>query len=191
MENIEHKPFLIYDQFILDFYGYTELAYNISNDLKTLSVISNDLVTRRTDIATFPIIKEYSTDKNTLEDFLIELFSGRYNFYGEPSYVSSDMFSEEEFEVMLQKGMAIITEKEEAAIKQYLRSEIISYCTIADLSPFPAGNSPSNWKANCPSGGQHHISISAEKNQWGCGYCHRKGNINDLKVWISEKSNLK
>ena len=191
MNDFEYQPFLIYDQFILDMYGLTELAYCISNDLKTLSVSSNDLVKHRTDVSTFPIIKAYSTDKCTLEDFLIELFSGRYNFYGEPCYVSSDIFSEEEFEVMLQKGMAIISENEEAAMKEYLQSEIISYCTNAALSPFPEGNSPSNWKANCPSDGQHHISISALSNQWGCGYCGREGDINDLKLWISEKSNLK
>jgi hypothetical protein len=34
--------------------------------------------------------------------------------------------------------------------------------------------------------GFHHLMVSAKANQWGCGYCCKKGNVTDLKNWIKQ-----
>jgi hypothetical protein len=40
------------------------------------------------------------------------------------------------------------------------------------------------------SGGQHHLMISTEFNEWGCGYCKKKGDINSLREWYESKNNV-
>jgi hypothetical protein len=64
---------------------------------------------------------------------------------------------------------------------------IILYCTEHNLYPEPEDHSPDIWKANCPSGRQHHIMISTSSNEWGCGYCKKKGKLEELKLWVENR----
>jgi hypothetical protein len=54
------------------------------------------------------------------------------------------------------------------------------------LHPKPTGFNEDSWTANCPSGGNHFIMVTTLKDEWGCGYCRKKGRILDLKKWVKE-----
>lgn len=71
-----------------------------------------------------------------------------------------------------------------AAEKQRWReAPIIKMAKELGLDPRPAGHNDSAWMANCPQGGNHWIMISPEHNEFGCGYCRRKGGPQELRAF--------
>src|SRR5665213_1936292 len=58
---------------------------------------------------------------------------------------------------------------------------IIEAARELNLCPRPAGHHEDAWMANCPSGRQHWIMISASANEFGCGYCVRSGGPTELR----------
>ncbi len=58
------------------------------------------------------------------------------------------------------------------------------------MNPRPNGSRPNIWEANCLSGGEHQLMISTEFNEWGCGYCKKKGDINSMCGWHESKMNV-
>ena len=64
---------------------------------------------------------------------------------------------------------------------------------VNGLSPKVHDSKKGLYLSRCVNSGNHHlfISISPEKEEWGCGYCKRKGGIEELKQWISEKKQTK
>jgi hypothetical protein len=57
---------------------------------------------------------------------------------------------------------------------------IIKMARELNLNPKPAGHSNTAWIADCPRR-SHWIMISASLNEFGCGYCRRKGGPKELK----------
>ena len=55
------------------------------------------------------------------------------------------------------------------------------------LNPRPAGHNPESWWANCPSGGNHSIMITTSANQFGCGYCRKKGGPDELRQFCQDR----
>jgi hypothetical protein len=53
------------------------------------------------------------------------------------------------------------------------------------LSPQPAGHDPMAWTATCPTGRNHRLMISAEANEFGCGYCRVKGGPDGLRRFVA------
>lgn len=184
---IEYKHFLTYDQDCFDGfeYGLTDLFYKIRGS--TLFIKKVDHSNNTETELEFPVETKTIGFKVVLEAFLINLMSFRYNFVGTPEYKYSEVFSKESFDTMLEKGIALMGEKEKLAKVLNANNEIIKYCESIGLYPEPEEGSSTNWRAQCPSGGQHHIRISTESNEWGCGYCGKKGDINSLKDWYQSK----
>lgn len=60
---------------------------------------------------------------------------------------------------------------------------IIKMARELGLDPRPAGHDDSAWMASCPQSRNHWIMISPERNQFGCGYCRRKGGPQDLRAF--------
>ena len=58
---------------------------------------------------------------------------------------------------------------------------IVMTARALHLNPHPEGPDANGWHANCPSGRGHSIMISASSDQFGCGYCHRKGGPDELR----------
>lgn len=81
-------------------------------------------------------------------------------------------------------------EKYALAVKLNADNEIIKYCNSIGLNPKPNGSRPNIWEANCLSGGEHQLMISTEFNEWGCGYCKKKGDFNSLREWYECKKNV-
>ena len=118
-----------------------------------------------------------------LKDFLITILSDLNNFVGIPEYVQSEIFPKAAFDEMFKQAIVLKNKKYDLAKELNTENELIKYCKSIGLNPEPEGSIPTNWVANCLSGGQHHIMISTISNQWGCGYCKRKGDINSLREW--------
>ena len=116
--------------------------------------------------------------------------SYRWNFEGIPIYENSELISEESFDKMLKEGIELMDKRDELAKLLHADNELIKYCKSIQLNPEPEGNSTTNWQANCPSGGHHHIMISTKSNEWGCGYCGRKGDLYSLKEWHESQNNI-
>ena len=85
-------------------------------------------------------------------------------------------------------------EKELDENKQKAReaeTEIIKVARELGLSPEPTGEGPSYWFARCPGKihgktGNHVFFINAATNSFGCGWCHRKGGVEELRAFVME-----
>lgn len=74
-----------------------------------------------------------------------------------------------------------------AAEKQRRReAPIIKVASELSLDPRPAGHNDSAWMANCPQSSSHWIMISADHNEFGCGYCRRKGGPQELRAFYDD-----
>jgi hypothetical protein len=61
-------------------------------------------------------------------------------------------------------------------------ASIIKMARVLGLDPRPAGHNDSEWLATCPRG-SHWIMISPGHNEFGCGYCRRKGGPQELRAF--------
>lgn len=103
-----------------------------------------------------------------------------YNGY--PTFENSAVFTKQEFDAIinsLKNSKRAISEK---ALEH--STPFITFLKDNNLNPFPSGDFYTNWKARCPSGRSHFITISTEKDEWGCGYCRRKGKQGELEKWL-------
>jgi hypothetical protein len=66
---------------------------------------------------------------------------------------------------------------------------IITMARELKLNPKPAGHNKSAWIAACPRG-SHWIMISPQLNEFGCGYCCRKGGPKELKEFCGSAERL-
>jgi len=69
-------------------------------------------------------------------------------------------------------------------------SQIIMTARKLHLNPTPCGDHPDHWKARCP-GTNHPIFISPEREEWGCGWCRRKGGPQELREFQAERTRKK
>jgi hypothetical protein len=183
----EYKHFLCYDQRSFEGieYGFTDLFFDFNQT--TMFIKEVDHRNKEEKELQFPLKSEAANIIAELKNFLITIMSDRYNFVGTPVFVQSRIFSEATFDEMLKQGIILMDEKYDLAIKLNSENELIKYCKSIGLNPEPEGSSPTNWEANCLSGGQHRLMISTKSNEWGCGYCKRKGDINSLREWYESK----
>ena len=54
----------------------------------------------------------------------------------------------------------------------------------------PSGRSPTLWLADCPGRG-HRLHVSTASDQFGCGYCRRKGGPAELEALVAERGKEK
>jgi hypothetical protein len=58
---------------------------------------------------------------------------------------------------------------------------ILKLARKLNLNPRPAGHNTTDWIADCPRR-KHSIMVSPSRDQFGCGYCRRKGGPIQLRV---------
>lgn len=188
-----YNYFLTYDQLCSDNflaidgieYGFTHLLYYISES--TLFIKKIDPVVNSENEFEFTLKDKNLNYKTILDEFLVDYLANNENFSGTPLFIKSDVLNKETFEIIYEKALEIKRERKQYAILSNLENELIKYCKSIHLNPQPEGNSPNNWRANCPSGGNHSIMIYTKTNLWGCGYCRKKGDLNSLKARHQEK----
>ena len=158
----------------------TELWYRFEGDKLLFKFTREGRESRgEADRNTFP-----GGTKECLSGFLLELLSDPTWFHGEPFYISSGIFTLEDFNSLQARADAIIDENISKALQS--PGELIDICRRYDLNPCPAGNTGHSWYATCPSGRGHSMHVSTQSEQWGCGYCRRKGGKEELDQWITE-----
>ena len=182
-----YKVLFYYDQ-ICEFdipYGISIMLYKRSVDklhiAKVLDRCDNPIE------STYSIKNQSLSDQALLEEFVTFLFSHPTLFAGRPEYVRSDHFTAVEFEALLEKGLALYDERIAAAREQYKHHEAYLFAVKHQLNPVPSSYAPYYWFFNCISGGSHRLDVSFETNTWGCGYCKKKGNLQELYDWYYAK----
>ena len=68
------------------------------------------------------------------------------------------------------------------AAQRVEKAPIITLASELGLNPRPAGHNSSAWMAACPRR-SHWIMLSPSRNEFGCGYCRRKGGPAELKAF--------
>lgn len=76
-------------------------------------------------------------------------------------------------------------EQAEEAQRRY-EAPIIKMAKELGLNPRPAGHNHNAWMANCPRT-NHWLMISAGQNEFGCGYCRRKGGPAELRAFYETR----
>src|SRR5260370_41286035 len=66
---------------------------------------------------------------------------------------------------------------------------IIKLASELGLNPRPAGHNDSAWMADCPRR-SHTIMLSPSLNEFGCGYCRRKGRPAQLRAFVEYRKTL-
>lgn len=79
-----------------------------------------------------------------------------------------------------------IIERINAKTTTTFNSRFIDFLKEKNLNPQPHDEEKGQWIAKCPSGAKHPIMISAYFDEFGCGWCKRKGGKQELKEWIHE-----
>lgn len=65
-------------------------------------------------------------------------------------------------------------------------TEIVALARDLGLSPGPTGTDPGYWNARCP-GKRHPLLMKADVNEFFCGYCGRKGGMEELEAFVKER----
>ncbi len=73
--------------------------------------------------------------------------------------------------------------QEEARQRQ---SPIVRRAKWLGLNPEPTGVDPRHWSARCPLT-SHRLYLNTETNEFGCGYCRRRGGSNELNAFARER----
>lgn len=125
---------------------------------------------------------KYDNLKKNIIHILEQNIEANSPYTGYPKFVNSTIFTEKEFNTLIKsiqnRKLAIINEAKSKS------TNLINFLKFQGLNPKPTGNNPNSWVSKCPSGGNHNIMISTINDEWGCGYCNRKGNKIDLEAWI-------
>ena len=123
--------------------------------------------------------------KVNLKEILIKYMKAS-RFYGGCLYfMESTLFTECEF-TSFNKDI----KNELKALKDQagnLKTAFIDYLEKTNFNPKPTGNTKYSWTIGCPNAeGKHFLMISTLNDEWGCGYCKRKGDLEDFKNWLRE-----
>lgn len=65
-------------------------------------------------------------------------------------------------------------------------SRFIEFLRDSNLHPAPYDEEKGQWTAKCVSGYSHRMMIDAYSDEFGCGWCRRKGGQQELQEWIDE-----
>lgn len=149
--------------------NYIQLGYSLGDDEKSL-------------------IAQYKLRNKNLKENIIFVVKNNIEahspFIGYPRFQNSSVFTKQEFEEII----ATIKNEKFAISKNSLENitPLITFLKENNLNPIPSGDTPTNWKAQCPSGRGHFIMVSTKNDEWGCGYCCKKGKQAELESWLQE-----
>lgn len=123
--------------------------------------------------------------KENLQFAIENMFEANLCFNGYPEFYESDIFTKEEFDLEI---IGKIKNQKEIIEKQTLEknSLIITFLEKQGLEPKPSGTNIGSWLATCPNSTKHFIQVVVPSEEWGCGFCHKKGKLQELKNWIQE-----
>ena len=115
---------------------------------------------------------------------LSEYFDAVCGFYSPVKFLAEGLLLRSDYEGINQRQRATIRRNQEAANKR--ETKIIKVAIELGLHPQPPLLNPKLWSATCP-GTKHKLFINARKNEFGCGYCCRKGGPTDLRAFVTSR----
>jgi hypothetical protein len=134
------------------------------------------------------ICAQYKLRHENLKENIIfivkEIIEATLPYDGFPIFQNSVVFTKQEFDSLIK-----VMQDEKLAIMEQAKAyqtPLIDYLREEQLNPRPTGINPNSWVARCPCGGNHQIMVSTLNDDWGCGYCKRKGKILELEKWLQE-----
>ena len=113
---------------------------------------------------------------------LSEYFDAVCGFYSPVKLLSEGLLHRSDYEGINHRRKATIRRNQEAVSKS--ETKIIKVATQLGLHPQPPLLNPEIWSAQCPGTG-HQLYINARKNEFGCGYCCRKGGPEALREFVA------
>lgn len=119
------------------------------------------------------------------QKLLDTLFRSRLGHGWPTRFVRGGLIGHEGFDGLIDRLKSEL--EANAAAAREKRSEIVAAAETLGLEPSPTGTGPNFWQARCPSGRPHYVYINAENNQFGCGYCERKGGPDELAEFVAER----
>lgn len=122
--------------------------------------------------------------KENLSNLLEQYIEYNRFYMGFPIFIDSVLFTRDEYEALIEKIRAELDIQRKKAEQN--RTPLIEYLERKELRPKPSGNNARSWIAKCPSEGSHFIMVTTDPDEWGCGYCNRKGGIKELETWFNE-----
>ncbi|MGJ8762053.1 MAG: hypothetical protein ACSHXA_16030 [Polaribacter sp.] len=139
------------------------------------------------------IIVQYKLQFDTKKEDIIyvvhQLIKAKHFYIGYPTLKDSVIFTQLEFDKIISDIKTPKTiEKAKATQKT---TPLITFLEQQQLHPKPTGFNENSWTVNCPSEGNHFIQVVTINDQWGCGYCKRKGGVEELKKWLQEIKSIK
>jgi hypothetical protein len=158
-----------------------EIFYRINNDNYIQFI---DYHTSKTPIIFAQYKRTSASLRENLKAILQEYVEFSTLFNGQARFLKSGFLTEFDYK-------QIISDIKEKHIKKELEARknetpLIKYISSLDLELMPKGDDPNNWISKCPNGRKHFLMISTLNDEWGCGYCKKKGKLNDLKKWVDE-----
>ena len=115
---------------------------------------------------------------------LSEYFDAVCGFYSPVKFLAEGLLIKSDYEEINQRQNATIRRNQEVASKQ--RTKIIEVASELGLQPQAPLLNREIWSAKCPGTG-HQLYINARKNEFGCGYCCRKGGPKDLRAFVASR----
>jgi len=183
MKEAKYIHLLSYKQdFMVMEYGLCELYYKIQEQKLYLLKIDHQEDTVKERIISYNL--NLTTVDAILTYFLKELFF-KDDFFGEGRmiYEKSEQFSEDYFNSIQKEQNDAYRQKIKLIEDAAKNNDLINFCRTIHLHPTPDGIHATNWTAQCLSKGNHHLLLSTLTNEWGCGYCRKKGGLPELKKW--------
>ena len=68
----------------------------------------------------------------------------------------------------------------------FAETPIVIAARECGLNPNPSGTSSTAWLAQCP-GTNHSLMIGAAAGEFGCGWCKRRGGVDELRAFAAER----
>ena len=115
---------------------------------------------------------------------LSEYFDAVCGFYSPVKFLAEGLLLKSDYEEINQRQNATIRRNQEVASKQ--RTKIIEVASELGLQPQAPLLNREIWSAKCPGTG-HQLYINARKDEFGCGYCCRKGGPKDLRAFVASR----
>ena len=117
---------------------------------------------------------------------LIEaLVEARALYAGPDAFLAAGLLNKQAFTLIIES-----VERRRYAHKQeamhFVETPIVIAARECGLNPNPSGTSGTAWLAQCP-GTNHFLMIGGASGDFGCGWCKRRGGIDELHAFAAER----
>jgi len=120
-------------------------------------------------------------------DLLRQLIVARVGYLWPGAFLAGGIIEEPAFLELV--GAIEAQLKQNQVLAREHESPIIQVARDLQLNPEPEGTAPQRWWANCPGTG-HRLMISSSSDSFGCGYCARKGGVEELRAFVEERKSM-